>query len=272
MSDRIKISDHIATLKSTMVEKVCRPLFRYTDITYFCYLRRYPDGLFTFLPSMIDVGAYLFGDGQYPWAWFAGIPYNSIHSGYMLWDIARQVSNKENQSIGDTFSREFKLSSGLEIIEWTENYCEFFSFSGPSSEVYFIPLGTLYKFIYYFRQECHDLIQDACGDRLQLYNQINAVCRDPIMQLTNNATSRSSEEFDIKRYYLSGEYDGVFLTKREMDILNQIEQGGIVKSLADILCVSPRTLEHHIANIKSKLAVSSTTALLKIARTHNLIV
>lgn len=268
----INLSHHIAARKSASINKVCKPLFTNTKITYFCYLRRYQDGSFTFLPSIIDIGSYLFEDGVYPYSWFAGLAFDEIKSGYLFWDLAKQVSVEKTHQISKELAQSFKLTAGIEILQKTKNYCEFYSFSGNSPEIYFIPLPYLHQFIYYFRQVCHPLIVEACENRLQIDNQANVVATNPIVEINyNNKVAQLNNEFNIRRYYLRGLHDGVFLTKREVNILKQLDKGSLVKNIAGVLCISPRTLEHHIANIKNKLCISRTTELLHIARVHNLL-
>ena len=46
------------------------------------------------------------------------------------------------------------------------------------------------------------------------------------------------------------------LTAREIEICNMIRGGLSTKSIADILCVSQRTVEHHRHHIRKKLGLS----------------
>src|SRR5690349_639199 len=104
MADKINLKGHVADTKSAFVAKACQPLFETTDIRYFCYLRRYKDGHFTFLPTQLDPGLYFFEDGVYPDTWFAGIPFNALQSGYTYWHIAKQVSGEATQNISHTLT------------------------------------------------------------------------------------------------------------------------------------------------------------------------
>ncbi|MBA3725775.1 MAG: response regulator transcription factor [Armatimonadetes bacterium] len=47
------------------------------------------------------------------------------------------------------------------------------------------------------------------------------------------------------------------LTKREFDVLNLIGEGYSSKEVADVLFVSKRTVDFHLANIYTKLDVSN---------------
>jgi DNA-binding CsgD family transcriptional regulator len=268
MSDKINLAGHIAKSKAFLVKKACKKLFETTNVDYFCYLRRYKDGSFTFLPTNSDPGSYFFEDGLYPYSWFAGVPFESLKSGYVFWDIAKQVSGEQSKGLEQVLINDFKLSVGIEVIEKTKNYCEFYSFSGNNPALYFLQIQQLYHFIFYFKQECQHLLLDAFANRLWLYNQNINLNPIPIISHENAVLT---DEFNIKRYYLNGKYEGVFLTKREVEILRKIVDGDTVKCLADSLFISPRTLEHHITNIKRKLNATRTTEILQIARLNKIV-
>jgi DNA-binding NarL/FixJ family response regulator len=55
------------------------------------------------------------------------------------------------------------------------------------------------------------------------------------------------------------------LTTREREILKLIAEGKSTKEIADLLCISTRTVEHHRANLMSKLNLKKTADLVKYA-------
>ena len=55
------------------------------------------------------------------------------------------------------------------------------------------------------------------------------------------------------------------LTTREKEILKLIAEGKSSKEIADLLCISVRTVEHHRANMMSKLNMKKTAELVKYA-------
>lgn len=52
------------------------------------------------------------------------------------------------------------------------------------------------------------------------------------------------------------------LTRREREVIEAALKGGSVQSLAEILCVSPRTVEHHLSSAYRKLGIRGRTELL----------
>ncbi|MEM0910930.1 MAG: response regulator transcription factor [Pseudomonadota bacterium] len=61
------------------------------------------------------------------------------------------------------------------------------------------------------------------------------------------------------------------LTTREQVILGYIAEGQSSKEIANVLCISVRTVEAHRRNIKSKLAIDKLAELVRYALNHGLI-
>jgi len=55
------------------------------------------------------------------------------------------------------------------------------------------------------------------------------------------------------------------LTKRQKEILQLIAEGHLTKEIADILCISPRTVEKHKYNMMQELNLKTTAGLVKYA-------
>ena len=61
----------------------------------------------------------------------------------------------------------------------------------------------------------------------------------------------------------SGRYD--LLSDREQQVFRLVIEGNPTKSIADLLCLSPKTVEKHRSNISKKLGMSEPLAMLKFA-------
>jgi two-component system response regulator NreC len=61
----------------------------------------------------------------------------------------------------------------------------------------------------------------------------------------------------------SGRYD--LLSDREQQVFRLVIEGNPTKSIADFLCLSPKTVEKHRSNISKKLGMSEPLAMLKFA-------
>ena len=62
------------------------------------------------------------------------------------------------------------------------------------------------------------------------------------------------------------------LTNREKEILKLVAEGNINKQIADLLCISPKTVDNHRTNIMRKLDLHSALDLGNYARQHGLLV
>lgn len=54
------------------------------------------------------------------------------------------------------------------------------------------------------------------------------------------------------KYYLTGKYKAVHLSKRQIDCISYLAHGFTIKEIANKMSLSPKTVEHHLENIKSK--------------------
>jgi len=52
------------------------------------------------------------------------------------------------------------------------------------------------------------------------------------------------------------------LTKKEIECAVYVKKGFQIKEIAARMCISPRTIEKHIASIKQKLRIKNTKALI----------
>lgn len=62
-----------------------------------------------------------------------------------------------------------------------------------------------------------------------------------------------------------------FLTKREREVMKLVAEGYKNREIADMLCVSIKTVEKHRENIKHKLDLSGTSAMIAYAIGHGMI-
>ena len=66
-----------------------------------------------------------------------------------------------------------------------------------------------------------------------------------------------------KRYYLTGEFSGIYLTSRQYDILKQFLLGENCQAIADMYELSLRTVEEYSKQIRKKLGFSTKAAIIR---------
>lgn len=70
---------------------------------------------------------------------------------------------------------------------------------------------------------------------------------------------------------IRGAEEPLRLTRRELEILRHIVDGGTSQQIAETLHISPRTVEAHRANLMQKLGLKNTAALVKYAVANQLV-
>ena len=63
----------------------------------------------------------------------------------------------------------------------------------------------------------------------------------------------------------------ISLTPRERDVLDLVVKGHTSKQIADILCLSPRTIDHHRASLLKKFKMKNTVDLVKYVVKNSLV-
>ncbi|HOG64899.1 MAG TPA: helix-turn-helix transcriptional regulator [Spirochaetota bacterium] len=61
------------------------------------------------------------------------------------------------------------------------------------------------------------------------------------------------------------------LSRRELEVLQHLANGGTSRSIADILGISVRTVESHRAHIMEKLGLKNTASMVRFAIDHKLL-
>ncbi|MBT4879889.1 MAG: helix-turn-helix transcriptional regulator [Alphaproteobacteria bacterium] len=74
----------------------------------------------------------------------------------------------------------------------------------------------------------------------------------------------SSSEKKGNRYYLKNQFNSSYLTKREVECLQHLATGKIVKEVAQSLNLSPRTVDFYLKNIKEKTGCRSKSQLISL--------
>ena len=72
-----------------------------------------------------------------------------------------------------------------------------------------------------------------------------------------------------KRYYLGGSYPDVYFTQREVECAMYLLKHSTINEVADILSLSPRTIEFYVNRMKAKLECKKLRDLLIKIRESN---
>jgi signal transduction histidine kinase/DNA-binding NarL/FixJ family response regulator len=87
----------------------------------------------------------------------------------------------------------------------------------------------------------------------------NRYREDLISHIRNwDGNRKDTQKKDLKRSYIMERFD---LTKRQMEVLDLIIKGYTNKEIAEIMGLSPRTIENHVSNLLIKFGVERRTQL-----------
>lgn len=67
----------------------------------------------------------------------------------------------------------------------------------------------------------------------------------------------------VEMFYLGEDYPGIYFTKREAECLIHILEGHTLVSAAQLMGLSPRTVEFYVKNMRLKMGVKNKVELVK---------
>ena len=125
-----------------------------------------------------------------------------------------------------------------------DNFVECVQFGIPfdgSTSIYMLMqnINLLYWFISYFKDRAHLLIEQAKKQRIQLLDLPKDI-NSTIASTENNPFDSTwfLQHTKIKRFYLNTTSDNVYLTNREIDIIELSIKGKTLCKIAKQLCLS----------------------------------
>lgn len=217
-------------------------------LSYFTFDRTYKDGSHIRLTNAGQWIETYYRKKLYDVAVFERNP-KLFTDGYVFWsELKREPVYAE--------ASQHNIDHGLTITQPHDLYCDFFHFGTTrdyliSSEFLISQIDTLYNFINFFKQQAQQLIQEAENSRFILpIKSLNHFNLQDISQHNLSTTQFNSQEFS--RLYLGEEFDNMYLTPREMEILALLKRAHRPIEIAKQLGLSIRTLETHIKNLKIK--------------------
>lgn len=198
--------------------------------------------------------------------------YHSIDayvSGVFLWSCIKEQAS----FIG--FREHSGIDHGITLVDKQPKSCEFYNFATRHANhaiinFYLNNLDILWRHTFYFKEKAAKLIKKAEKDRFIL-PRCNPKKEKSILILDSAQDTFRQQAVStspIKRYYLlSGNWD-VYLTEPEARSCYYLLQSKSIKEIAQLMILSPRTVENHLAKIKIKLDCSTKSELVKKLKTE----
>ncbi|WP_175772861.1 response regulator transcription factor [Paraburkholderia phenazinium] len=237
---------------SSSVRDIATNFLKRSGLNAFSFSRIFKDGTraelwtdgsalsHTFLNKQYIVGAYtpiLYGDNER-----YAILENKLNS------FPKDIKERYAAQVAD--QRElFNYSTPFKIIKKQIDYCDYYIFYGPKENktlvaFYLNNLNVLENFALFFEREAKILIEAAVAN--------------PIIVAAPLKSSPSASVIGTKIQVLNG----VGITRRQIEIARGIASGSTSREIGEMLCISQRTVESHVENMRSRLNCGSRAELL----------
>lgn len=232
-------SDHPTFQLKDTIQKLCSAFFNQHGFNYFQYLRCYKDGSCSLLANETGMVEYFSQVANEPVVFSSYmVEHEKLHSYWFLWD-------EELPSFPVNLAREkFNLHHGLTLVRRSKNYYDMIAVALPEYKrnivsFYLTKHKVIEQFINLFDKNHYDLI-----------SYIN---RHPLI-LPKPYRDSNYQKICLPngRIEVVGSQGAFYLTSKEVACLRLVLQGITDKQIAQILHLSPRTVETYLNRIKSR--------------------
>jgi|GEM_PF-6581951 len=260
------------------VTEICTPLFESTLINYFHYLRAYPDGKAILLATDGDPLKYCVEHKLCPTleSWSPDGDKSIVWSDHFFGVYAFEPVNFDKTK--SVLNEKFNLDYILNFVEQNEQYYEFYGYgiegttdSDEAMTFYLKNLNMLNEFRYVFKEQSFELINHHLNTNnfIHLYPELKDNATKSLQKVFSVRPKNDNQEIikPPQKYHLSGKYEGIVLTHRQVEILRALSEKFSTKRVAQLLNVSPRTVEKHINILRQKLDCIDKAELCVVYRT-----
>lgn len=246
-----------------VVLDICSPLFSNTCIKHFRYMKMYKNYKYLSIGTNLEYLKYYLQNLKEPGKIFE--PARIFSSSQVTRETGKSYfiwPNQYSKDIKDPLFEilyEFNVWNGFTVSKYTDDYVETWSFatdkaSESTTQFYVNNLSLFDQFIVYFKKYTSEFTKDINDEKLAVFqNPFNLNC----------VSSDSLGNKDLKDFLPGKNNITMFkflcengkiatLSARELECLFYISSGKTMKSIANIMSISPRTVEVHIQSIKRK--------------------
>lgn len=230
------------------IKKISESLLADIDISYFTFDRTYKDGSHI---RLTNSGEWI--ESYYRQRLYEAAIFEKDHKLFTMGHVFWSWLNREPVY---SAASEHNIDHGLTIIQPHDAYTDFFHFGVPrnnpiSPEMLLARLDCLYHFVVYFKEKAQKIISNAENNRIIL--SVKSVSHISLNDVDNKyAINDILKKPGFTRLYLGSEFDNMYLTKKEVEVLGMLCVGEKTVDIAKKLNSSERTLEYHVKQIKDK--------------------
>ena len=243
-----------------IVDALCEPLFSNFGITHFGCIRILENGQVLRIANNV--------------AWTRTYFQYEFYNDLDIYNMKHVLQNEQRFVFltGDPHNEhckmlcsDFNMWNFMLIYERFPTYGDFWFFGTNRNNLqiinfYINNINVLQHFILYFKNKTFNLFDISNPSKL---------ISTKIRPLEEKAKEESHvnefiKEISYNRHYLTGKYNGKFLSTREAECLFYTSQGRTMKEIAEHVHLSPRTIETYMNNIKNKMGCRTKGELISI--------
>jgi len=253
-SNKVSIDETFAIKSSNDIAKFIENSNLYDKgIKHFAYVKLFADGTRIHLASTQNWTKCFFNN--YFNIGMTSKPFNTYENSYLL------CAYQDKSHVYSIMRNEFNIEHGFLLIDKYSSFCEIAMFASTReystiNNYYINNLDKLRNCLLDFKDTHRHLIEKSHKDRLILPKNSNRI----IFELSNN--SNDSQRFSLDHQNNNHLYVRLFQKELNKEILFSKQQsrcfkllikGYSIKEIANLMQLSPRTVEHYIEKIREIL-------------------
>lgn len=268
------VQKYLQSLNIDEIRQICKPLEEHFGLTSFVYRKNFYDGTEINLSNQPEWVEHFCSNQELMMESVFDKHPDNYQSGFVLWSQLK--GHREILARAKAFNIDHgvtivkKVSDGVEL-------CYFGTRSENDSVVnyYLNNIDLLERFILYFKDQAADILKTANRQKLIVFpdkfNRVE-VLDDDIKAIKPSITR---EDFikatALKKYHLDGEFQGMVLTAREMDVISCLLRGMTSEATGKAIHLSARTVEDYLTELRSKFNVKNKSQLIQRLRAADFI-
>jgi DNA-binding CsgD family transcriptional regulator len=267
MSNVIIQDNHYSALVTKDIAELSLPLKSY-GIEHFCHVRYFIDGSTSVLVNNNDLYQHHLKSGYRIGPTFPYTFDELLQEKYRYHYAGDDKDESYCLALND-YMNIFGLDNFFYFVKGNINYVDFFVFASALYNkkiinFYLNQRDILEQFVYDFKNKASKLITQGVSNKIILPENMQLRLEDinsDSIQLSESQTDLSTIKNQSQIIHYLGR--SIKCTKREMDCLHLLSSGYTAKEVAIQFGISPRTIENHINNIKSKFGLNRKPDIIK---------
>lgn len=256
------IRNHFCFQASQDVKPICEGYFTGLPLHVAGQLRVFYEGEYYFLTSFPEWAEWGFVDKAMPPLGF--VNHHQLKDGIYFPKMDKDVPVLGWKNSEVILSREqFNIQNPMLIIKKYQDFYDVFCLDihlENAYEFYLTQQNTIEHFLAYFKENTQDQHLIANQNRIKVDADSMALLKLNQQKRLAEPSSLTLSQIHSRELYHRQSFTKV--SEREYECLELLAKGGTAKSIANILSISPRTVETHLTSLKTKFDLSSKQELI----------